>query len=1036
MPLRRKVGYVGLKDFDYAIRDTDAISRDYFNIVEFPNRFTAGKNLFKLKAQIGNLVDQSEVYIEILDFNGNPIYYEPINYIEKDGTRVISVYIYPDTSPGIATVYLASRARVNINDGTTIPFSRDVNDPNYYNIPNILWQRTVTVAPKARNNTEIIFTQYPRVTLSEVIQPYQQPVDIFNVLTVVSASGASLTITPLPLNSPTDPLSGFTVAEGSGTGGTPNYGLQFYDIGTVGDSLNDSDGLSADAPPLYSLNGASKLTTVGFPLNANMVGGIIEIRNPNITTAGVADNNGNAPQFKVLNGELYPASQASDFGNFSGTAITGQTLPLSGSYRFAITYVQNSTTARVAQYSGFRNDAENTFGPFNVRLVMAQGISSNIGTINSSTNFTASYTQPITTIQTQRSSSFSDIILANIEPATGDVYKIKTLYKPSGFFGDFIDLGDTILEQPNLLIDTGSLETNITVGVAYEAYGAFENLAEIQQYWTTSSLSPNIWQPFVYDDTILVGGAKLNLDYSDIGTGTGPQFYLDENEYASFSIKSQYRPNVYEGTEYIVRFNIANDSDANNIFSLDPNIPNHRLDVYVSGSRIETQEQFRFAQAGDIVPVPNINNTLTETFRDNGPLGSRIGTYQVKSIPGAISSVEFRFKALDDGPVDLKFVIRNGHFIVGDIEFLANKETGFSPNFTRIFKRIPSEHYNTPLTFKFQYFDYTSVQADLESVVYGAVFDGDNTYIQGTNNLITGSIFISDEIGTGLEMAGTNSGFIRSAGFLGMTKAIAGTGSAAGILFYSGSILKGQTSEFVGGGVGFQIAASTDKYMRINSNTDDFTIKTPGFTFASTKGNETIASITGSLKVSGSLTEIGDTVLSGSLTLSSGSALRINNGFYVDGNRQFNYGQFSSTTTQSGSANTAYAATFNTTDFAQGVSLVAGSRITVANTGLYNIQFSSQLHTTSNEAVDFSIWFAITGSDIANSNTDFSIEKINGGGFQVAALNYLTRMESGSYVELKYSKTTTNGQLQAKGTQSTPTRPATPSVILTVTQVA
>jgi hypothetical protein len=194
--------------------------------------------------------------------------------------------------------------------------------------------------------------------------------------------------------------------------------------------------------------------------------------------------------------------------------------------------------------------------------------------------------------------------------------------------------------------------------------------------------------------------------------------------------------------------------------------------------------------------------------------------------------------------------------------------------------------------------------------------------------------------------------------------------------------------------------------------------------------------ITGSLKVSGSLTEIGNTVLSGSLTLSSGSALRINNGFYVDGNRQFNYGQFSSTQTQSGSADTAYSATFNTTDFSNGVSLVSGSRITVSNTGLYNVQFSTQLHTTSNEAVDFSIWFAMTGSNIANSNTDFSIEKINGGGFQVAALNFLTQITSGSYVELKYSKTTANGQLQAKGVQSTPTRPATPSVILTVTQVA
>jgi hypothetical protein len=194
--------------------------------------------------------------------------------------------------------------------------------------------------------------------------------------------------------------------------------------------------------------------------------------------------------------------------------------------------------------------------------------------------------------------------------------------------------------------------------------------------------------------------------------------------------------------------------------------------------------------------------------------------------------------------------------------------------------------------------------------------------------------------------------------------------------------------------------------------------------------------ITGSLRVSGSLTEIGDTVLSGSLTLSSGSALRINNGFYVDGNKQFNYGQFSSTQTQSGSADTAYLMTFDTTHFSNGISLVSGSRITIANTGIYNIQFSSQLHTTANQAVDFSIWFAMTGSNIANSNTDFTVEKIAGGGYMVAALNFLTQIQSGSYVELKYSKTTAQGQLQAKGTQSTPTRPATPSAIVTITQIA
>jgi hypothetical protein len=194
--------------------------------------------------------------------------------------------------------------------------------------------------------------------------------------------------------------------------------------------------------------------------------------------------------------------------------------------------------------------------------------------------------------------------------------------------------------------------------------------------------------------------------------------------------------------------------------------------------------------------------------------------------------------------------------------------------------------------------------------------------------------------------------------------------------------------------------------------------------------------LTGSFNVSGSTNVVGNSIITGSLSLSAGSALNINDSFYVNGNKQFNYGQFSSTQTQSGSANTAYSITFNTTDFSQGVSLISGSRLTISNTGIYNIQFSTQLHTTVNQAVDFSIWFAMTGSNIANSNTDFTIEKVSGGGFAVAALNFLTQIQSGSYIELKYSKTTTNGQLQAKAPIIEPIRPATPSAIITVTQVA
>ena len=163
--------------------------------------------------------------------------------------------------------------------------------------------------------------------------------------------------------------------------------------------------------------------------------------------------------------------------------------------------------------------------------------------------------------------------------------------------------------------------------------------------------------------------------------------------------------------------------------------------------------------------------------------------------------------------------------------------------------------------------------------------------------------------------------------------------------------------------------------------------------------------------------------------------------FYRWGNKLFNYGQWASLETQTGSANTAYAMKLENTDTTSGLYVSSNgsgfpTRIYAQNTGLYNIQFSAQLHTTLNESVDFSVWFAMTGSNIANSNTDFSIEKISGGGFQVGALNFLTPITSGSYVELYWSKTTANGQLQYKGTQVSPNRPATPSLIVTVTQVA
>jgi hypothetical protein len=193
--------------------------------------------------------------------------------------------------------------------------------------------------------------------------------------------------------------------------------------------------------------------------------------------------------------------------------------------------------------------------------------------------------------------------------------------------------------------------------------------------------------------------------------------------------------------------------------------------------------------------------------------------------------------------------------------------------------------------------------------------------------------------------------------------------------------------------------------------------------------NHTIT-MTGSMYTSGSQSITGSLDVKGNINVASGSE------FYLAGNKLFNYGQFSDTTTQSGSADTAYSMKLNTIDFAHEVSVVSGSRITPANTGIYNLQFSAQLTNTANTNITFDVWLAYTGSNVANTNTQVDVNKSAGQlGRSVAAWNWMLPIRANDYVEIMWSCNGSTGQILALGTQSNPTRPAIPSVIATLTQI-
>ena len=124
------------------------------------------------------------------------------------------------------------------------------------------------------------------------------------------------------------------------------------------------------------------------------------------------------------------------------------------------------------------------------------------------------------------------------------------------------------------------------------------------------------------------------------------------------------------------------------------------------------------------------------------------------------------------------------------------------------------------------------------------------------------------------------------------------------------------------------------------------------------------------------------------------------------------YGAFQDSTDQTAASTTAaYAVTFNTTDFSNGVTMASGSRITVADAGIWNLQFSIQLKNTTNDGQDVDIWFRKNGTNIDNSNSRFHLVARKGSGDPshiIAALNFFVSMNSHDYIEIMW-RTENNG---------------------------
>jgi len=166
-----------------------------------------------------------------------------------------------------------------------------------------------------------------------------------------------------------------------------------------------------------------------------------------------------------------------------------------------------------------------------------------------------------------------------------------------------------------------------------------------------------------------------------------------------------------------------------------------------------------------------------------------------------------------------------------------------------------------------------------------------------------------------------------------------------------------------------------------------------------------------------------------------GTGLSVTNGVVSASLGLLNYGFFTDSTTQTNPvASAVNLATFNVTGPANGVSVVGGTAITVANAGTYTKMFTLIVSKTSGGTTDISIWLRLNGVDVVGSRQD--LELTNTLALIFASGNFTLDIPAGGNIQLCWSSIDTTVALTALPAAVTPTRPTGNSVKMTLTRIS
>ena len=794
---RRKNEKQNLIEVPTLITEEGLIDTKYFNVVGLKEELPTGKSSF-LVGGSEFLKPNVKIKIEILDSQGNVIYTEPVRGYRENNLRRVSIEIYGDAVPGIATLTLLGEI-----DSTQVDIPQQ-----WKGVYNVKYVRRFNINTRILNSEPVIFYKQPQVSVLAVTnafkeyipQPRETRILTGQIKNKVSKQGTS--------KKTTDPVTKEETFPKETEGDKAKPFLSFLNLPTfkLAPIFNFQFPLFSFSPPA----GDSILHISSGSIDDGMIGESLSFT---------------------------PTST-----NIDTTANTD----LPSTYSIPTAY-SSSVTNRLSDTKLELADV--------VFVSSSDGVDKYPVDTKEDTEFEVTFA-PLPTEQDSVINYFdvADIRLSNMRTISGDVKYVNVYVLSKGAQSEqgFELIAQIPLEAEELIFDDSNIKNGRT--------GFFLNQEKINSYW----------HAYASKGTQLSGsGAPANnIKLEQTGSQIAYAMSISgsvEGENEDIVAQTSQSFDVVKSTPYSLSFKAYAEKLPKGGMSDNRGI----LECYISGSNIPQNHNLGTGLGRRVLTI----DLDSEDYK----------AYNAPTTDFNLQTLEGVFTPLQSDNVKLQFRVKAGYWHLADISLRPSTETNFNPRNARVFAEMPPSR-NRPDNMRFlcEFVNNDGTKADSVTLSSEVEFPGANFTIQGDNNVLSGSMFISNAIGEGIEMAGVGSAFLRTIGWEGFVSASQGTGKG-GFLLYSGSVLEDSTHEYEGAGLEIHDgqSGSAERYFQFKtqdgaSSESIFRVKTDDFLFgiSGSGGVEAyISGADGNLEISSSnfsISNTGDVNMSGVVTATSG----------------------------------------------------------------------------------------------------------------------------------------------------------------------